>query len=196
MLAGCLALGAAPPRVQPFTGEDEQAILKLHNAAKSGVNPPADMMRSYAWDPALAAIAQNWASRCVDGGAGFIGHNPNASRRYGGSVGENIFATSASSVTPADAVNAWMGERAPYDVVANTCAARPFSLNNPTWKQCGHYVQLVSAASTKLGCARTRCNRLALPWTIVCDYAPAGLTVGTGGALPRPYTPRASRSKG
>jgi hypothetical protein len=48
---------------------------------------------------------------------------------------------------------------------------------------------LVSAASTKLGCARTRCNRLRLPWTIVCDYVPAGLTVGPGGALPRPYTP-------
>jgi pathogenesis-related protein 1 len=193
MVAGCLALGAAPPPVQPLTREDEQAMLTLHNAAKESAKPPAATMRPYTWDPLLASIAQTWASRCVDGGAGFVGHNPIASRRYGASVGENIFATSASSVTPADAVSAWLAERAQYDLAANTCAGRPFSVTNATWTQCGHYVQLVNAGSTKLGCARTRCSRLGLPWTIVCDYAPAGLTVGAGGALPRPYTPRSSK---
>lgn len=143
-------------------------ITQLHNDVRAmvGVGPMT-------WDPELAAVAMAWASQCVDQQSpiGLIDHNAGRSENYPGYVGENIYG-SGGSATAAGAVGLWAAEGADYDYASNSCAAG---------KVCGHYTQVVWAASVKLGCALYDCPGLQYGSSIVCNYAPGG---NSGG---RPY---------
>jgi uncharacterized protein YkwD len=116
------------------------------------------------WDPELAAIAQGWVEACVDDMAptGLIDHNPGRSDSYPGYVGENVFGSSGGTSGP-DAVAAWAAEEPSYDYETNTCSG-----------DCGHYTQIVWAATTVLGCGIHTCPGLTYGRTIVCNYAPGG----------------------
>ena len=142
-------------------------ITLAHNNArmKVGVAP-------LVWDPALATIAQNWVQQCIDtDGNGLVDHNANRSVGYPTYVGENIYASTGTANGPA-AVADWVSEAQYYDYASNTCAAGQI---------CGHYTQVVWAATQKLGCALYDCASLTYSSTIVCDYGPGG---NDGG---RPY---------
>ncbi len=145
---------------------DLSGITAAHNQVRAdhGVAP-------LAWDARLAAIAAWWAEGCrdVDEPLGLIDHNPDRSDDFGSYVGENVFGSSAQ-VDGAAAVTAWAAEEVDYDYDANTCDGI-----------CGHYTQVVWAASTAIGCAAHACPSLDFGYTIVCDYAPGG---NDGG---RPY---------
>jgi pathogenesis-related protein 1 len=145
---------------------DLSGITAAHNQVRAdhGVAP-------LAWDPALAAIAADWAEGCRDEEEplGLIDHNPGRSDGYGSYVGENVYGASAQVVGTA-AVEAWAGEESDYDHGSNTCSGI-----------CGHYTQVVWADTTQLGCAAHACPGLSFGYTIVCDYAPGG---NDGG---RPY---------
>jgi hypothetical protein len=149
---------------------DEPAGLEgttaAHNAVRAahGVGP-------LTWDPALAAIAQGWAEQCVDNEApiGLIDHNPDRSATYPEYVGENVYG-SGGAPSGTDAVALWVSEEADYDYPSNTCS-----------DICGHYTQVVWAATTKVGCGIHTCPGLAYGGTVVCNYAPGG---NDGG---RPY---------
>jgi hypothetical protein len=157
---------AGPP---PDQGEPSalEGITAAHNVvrAEKGVAP-------LTWDPDLAAVAQAWADACVDETApsGLVDHNAGRSDNYPGYVGENIYGTSGSTVNPQSAVNSWAAEEANYDYDANTCSG-----------VCGHYTQVVWAATTKLGCGVSNCSGLTYSGTLVCNYSPGG---NSGG---RPY---------
>jgi pathogenesis-related protein 1 len=69
-------------------------------------------------------------------------------------------------------VDVWAGEKDNYDYASNRCAAG---------KICGHYTQVVWAATERVGCGLAQCAGLAFGATIVCNYSPAG---NSGG---RPY---------
>jgi hypothetical protein len=126
------------------------------------------------WDPIAAQVAQSWANRCA-----FM-HDPGASDDYAsrggaGGLGENI-AAGAPSQSVGDAVASWIGEKADYDHATNTCAQG---------KSCGHYTQIVWAATTGVGCAHVSCTTdspfgSSFPsWDFsVCDYSPPGNFVG------------------
>jgi pathogenesis-related protein 1 len=142
-------------------------ITLAHNnaRAKVGVAP-------LAWDPQLAAIAQAWVQQCIDtDGNGLVDHNANRSQGYSTYVGENIYASTGTATGP-DAVADWVSEGQYYDYASNTCAAGQI---------CGHYTQVVWAATQKLGCVLYDCKSLQFSSTIVCDYGPGG---NDGG---RPY---------
>ncbi len=164
--------GADAPVALIDARNDEPAglsgITALHNQVRAmvGVAP-------LTWDPDLAAVAQGWADQCVDVQApiGLVDHNAGRSDTYPGYVGENIYG-SGGSATPQGAVSLWASEQANYDYASNTCA---------TGKVCGHYTQLVWAATERLGCGLSNCPGLTYGSTIVCDYSPGG---NTGG---RPY---------
>lgn len=125
------------------------------------------------WDDSLAATAQAWADACVDmeAPAGLIDHNPDRSDGHPWYVGENVFGSSGAT-SGTEAVNAWAAESRYYDYATNTCQAN---------KVCGHYTQVVWAASTHLGCGISVCPGLTYGHSIVCDYGPGG---NDGG---RPY---------
>jgi pathogenesis-related protein 1 len=141
-------------------------ITLAHNEVRAGVG-----VAPLVWDPALAAIAQAWADACVDNDSpiGLIDHNANRSDDYPGYVGENIYGSSGAATGPA-AVSSWASEVEYYDYDTNTCTY-----------VCGHYTQLVWAASEKLGCGISSCPGLSYGNGIVCNYSPGG---NSGG---RPY---------
>lgn len=134
-------------------------ITALHNEARANVNPPASSpIPPLVWDPALAAIAQAYADKCV------FEHS-------GGSYGENLYASSGGS-TPADVVGSWVSEVADYDYATDSCSG-----------VCGHYTQVVWAKSQKLGCGVTTCTQNSPfgggSWeNWVCNYDPPGNYVG------------------
>jgi pathogenesis-related protein 1 len=151
-------------------GEGEPAALAgitaMHNEARAavGVGPMS-------WSAELAATAQAWADACVDNSApaGLIDHNDGRSNGHPYYVGENIFGASGGA-TAAGAVSTWVSESANYDYASNSCDGI-----------CGHYTQVVWAASVDLGCGISSCPGLQFGNSIVCDYGPGG---NDGG---RPY---------
>jgi pathogenesis-related protein 1 len=164
-LASCGGGAGSAPSGEP---PELAGITAAHNSIRAGVG-----VGPLHWEPALAATAAAWAARCVDlaAPAGLIDHNPDRSAGHPYYVGENIYASSGSA-TAAAAVTAWSAEVDDYGYASNTCAAG---------KVCGHYTQVVWAATTAVGCARHDCPGLTYRSAIVCDYGPGG---NTGG---RPY---------
>ncbi len=138
---------------------------QAHNTirANHGVAP-------LAWDPRLATIAQTWADMCQDAdGNGLIDHDANRSNGYPTYVGENVYGSSGAA-TGTDAVAAWAAEESSYDYASNTCNG-----------VCGHYTQIVWAATMYVGCGISSCPNLRYSNSVVCDYGPGG---NDGG---RPY---------
>ena len=159
---------------------DKATMLNLLNNARAGVSPPATTMPSLVWDPQLEAIAVRWANTCTDLAPpiGMLDHNASRRRGFPVYVGENI-AASAGLITPATAANLWMSEAAKYDFASNTCDG-----------VCGHYTQVVNAATTAVGCARNRCSNLQFSSALVCNFAPGATGIG------RPYIAVKARRSG
>ena len=93
-----------------------------------------------------------------------------------------------------NAVNQWGGEARDYNIVRNTCAGEPNSIHHQ-WRKCAHYTQIVSATTTKVGCARSVCPNLTFPITIVCNFGNAG-NVYRCDHRHRQSTVRADRGRG
>jgi pathogenesis-related protein 1 len=130
-----------------------------------------------AWDPALSALAQDWANQVV--GQTSPPHRPGDQRP---GIGENIF-WSYSIGAPvnqsvAAAVQSWAGEQQYYDYDTNSCAAG---------QVCGHYTQVVWSTTTLVGCGSALWNAGGAEYVVwVCNYWPAGNLTINGEEL-RPY---------
>jgi uncharacterized protein YkwD len=165
----CESLAAADPaQGPPAEPAGLEGITAAHNTVRASVG-----VAPLTWDSELAAVAQEWAGGCADEDApiGLIDHNPNRSKSYPGYVGENVFGHGGVA-TPQGAVDTWAAEQANYDYATNGCAAG---------KVCGHYTQVVWAATERVGCGIAKCDGMFFGATIVCNYSPGG---NTGG---RPY---------
>jgi uncharacterized protein YkwD len=156
----------------PLTQGQIDAFVTAHNQARSGPldPPPSPPLPPVSWDGILADAAYNYALRC-EGSNGLLEHNENRSADYqalggGGYVGENIYGTSARTVTPEAAVALWMSEASSYDY------------NSGSFGSAGHYTQIVWRASVRIGCAIVDCPALTYHNTVICDYAPGGNITG------------------
>ncbi|KAB2046061.1 hypothetical protein ES319_D01G206900v1 [Gossypium barbadense] len=129
--------------------------LNVHNAARAkvGVGPMT-------WDAIVAAYAQQYASKRI-ADCDLI-HST-------GPYGENL-AEASYALSGAEAVTLWVDERPHYNYDANQCVGG----------ECLHYTQVVWRNSTRLGCARVKCN--SGWWFVTCNYDPPGNIVGE-----RPY---------
>ena len=80
------------------------------------------------WSDGLSSVAQTYSEKCN------FAYNANRTSQQStfSSVGENLFASSASNVEYSDAVQAWYDEVSDYDYVANSC-----------FGVCGHYTQVM-----------------------------------------------------
>ncbi len=165
--------GSTSDHTNPLSQAVIDEFVAAHNNARSGpLNPtPSPPLPPVTWDYTLADVAYNYLSKCPGGNVTLAPHNANRTTDYaalGGTdyVGENIYATTAATVTPADAVNSWMSEASAYDYTTNNITAA------------GHYTQVVWRASVRIGCAIVNCSNYQYPNTILCDYAPGGNITG------------------
>jgi hypothetical protein len=159
--------GAPANHTNPLGQELIDAFVKAHNDARASnlVPPPSPPLPPVEWDAALADSVYNYLSKCESGDGNLVDHNDNRTKDYaalGGSdyVGENLYASSASSIDPVDAVDSWMSE-APDYAAGNVSKA-------------GHYTQVVWRDSVRIGCAIVNCPSLRFHNTVLCDYAPGG----------------------
>jgi uncharacterized protein YkwD len=142
-------------------GASRCAWLAAHNAVRCAVDPPAAAMPAVTWDDALECVAQQYVNTCP------TGHNEARSEMYatcGGSgyVGENM---AWGYPDEAAVVAGWAEESADYDLAGNACSG-----------VCGHYTQIVWAATLRIGCASptVSCGGTWGDAIYVCDYAPGG----------------------
>ncbi|KQK20917.1 pathogenesis-related protein 1 [Brachypodium distachyon] len=147
-IAVALAVGT-PPYCSAQNAPSD--YVAPHNATRAAVS-----VGPVTWDNTVAAYAQNYANaRKADC----------ALVHSGGTLyGENLFWGSGSTWTAKNAVDMWAAEKQYYTYATNTCAAG---------KVCGHYTQVVWAASTKIGCARVVCDNNKGVF-IICSYDPPG----------------------
>jgi len=130
-------------------------MLAAHNAVRA-----TQSIRPLTWSETLAARAQDWANTLLTRGE-FIHHLKSP-------YGENLFEIDGATASPEQVVEAWAAESRDYDYATNKCR-----------KVCGHYTQIVWAATTKVGCGVARNARREI-W--VCNYDPPGNYIGK-----RPY---------
>ena len=143
---------SAPPEWQPN--------LMAHNAARNQVSPAAATpIPPLSWSTSLAATAQAYSAQCIWAHSGAAG------------LGENLAAAAPWSDQHLASAMDWASENVFYNYASNSC---------PSGQQCGHYTQMVWAATTQLGCGTTNCSTgspfTGFPqWTnTVCNYTPPG----------------------
>jgi uncharacterized protein YkwD len=140
------------PAPQPAAERGKlQGLTEAHNAVRADVGAPP-----LRWSRALARYAQNWADRLAAKGC-------ELQHRRTDEYGENLF-WSSHPVDAAAVVDEWASEGANYDPRRNACKGT-----------CGHYTQVVWAASRSLGCGMATCGSAEL-W--VCNYDPPGNVAG------------------
>jgi pathogenesis-related protein 1 len=144
------------PRVPNRTPSSlAQAMLEAHSAVRTRVGVPP-----LVWSDQLAEVAKDWAAHLI--ATGGLSHRPD--NRYG----ENLYAISGGTVSPAQVVDFWAAEARGYDIRSNSCRG-----------VCGHYTQIVWGKTRAVGCAVATDRRREV-W--VCNYDPPGNVIGY-----RPY---------
>jgi pathogenesis-related protein 1 len=149
------------PSAEPTSGEPAEmaGMTADHNLVRASVSPaPAVPLPPLAWSATLADVARGWAEHLASNGCE-MRHSSNA-------YGENLFWTSRSGATAADAVDSWESEQscfvnASFD--ACTCT-------------CGHYSQMVWRDTRYVGCGRGSCPDGSEIWA--CNYDPPGNMLG------------------
>jgi pathogenesis-related protein 1 len=142
-----------------------QAFLDAHNQHRANVSPaPSKPLPALRWSETLAAHAKKVAEQCK------FEHSTS-------DYGENLSARTGP-VDPAEVVADWVAEVEHWDAKRNKCESG---------EVCGHYTQVVWAATTEVGCASSQCGKGGpfgdTAWNMtVCNYSPAGNFKGQ-----RPY---------
>jgi uncharacterized protein YkwD len=135
-----------------------EGITRAHNRERAMTGSGVSALR---WDAQLAGAAQAWADRLASRGCQL----QHSSSGYG----ENLFWTSGRNATAEQVVGSWVSEKAGY-------RHGPFGGAGSCGLACGHYTQVVWAASRRLGCGMGSCAGGAEIW--VCNYDPPGNVLG------------------
>lgn len=145
------------------------SLVAIHNKWRKQVGVPP-----LGWSSALAQDAQAWAETLSKKNCR-MRHAPQQQH------GENIFWASAQrwsdgrrevqNISGESVVNNWGSEVRDYNYKKNKCRRR---------RHCGHYTQVVSRRTQKVGCGMAICADKGQVW--VCRYGPPGNIAGQ-----RPY---------
>ncbi|XP_023511498.1 pathogenesis-related protein 1-like [Cucurbita pepo subsp. pepo] len=137
--------------------DSPQDYVDAHNIARSQVSAVQVGIKPIQWDEELANYATQYANERS---------NDCQLLHSNGPYGENL-AMHSSGMTGIEAVQMWVDEQQFYDYASNTCTEG---------KMCGHYTQVVWQNTTKVGCAKVRCNNGGT--FITCNYDPPGNVIG------------------
>lgn len=132
-------------------------FLRAHNKERALVGVPPLL-----WDAKVASFASKYGRVQRDEHHCEMVHSE--AKKYG----ENLFWGESSSISPAEAVQAWIAQKKFYDYNTNSCDSD---------EPCGVYTQVVWKTSTKLGCAEVTCDKGNIV-LVVCNYFPRGNIVG------------------
>ncbi|KAF8392922.1 hypothetical protein HHK36_021162 [Tetracentron sinense] len=110
-------------------------FMAPQNAARAAVGVPP-----LVWDMHVAHYAAMYANKR---------RSDCALEHSYGPYGENIATGGGTHFTPAEAAIFWVSEREFYNYGKNSCAQG---------EECGHYTQIVSKGTRRVGCARVICN--------------------------------------
>lgn len=192
----CVAIAAAalsPLRALAQIGPIDEAVMVAVIDAQRARTGPAPGEGQLQWSDDLAGYAQAWAESLAatdqfnhrdssPNSANWTVNNtlPCCSGQY---LGENLFGTTAPDPNDGTIGNAavanWIGEMQWYNYAAddgNGAAGSPPGCTAPQAQTCGHYTQVVWAATTQFGCGKATS---ASGWTYVaCNFFPGGNIVG------------------
>ena len=155
----CLALAllASPAGASHgFAGQ----VLTMHNAERGRFN-----VAPLAWDPALAAAADHYAAQMAR--TGRWGHSPEGMRV---GQGENLWMGTRGAYSLNSMVGGWVSERRWFRPAVFPAVSR-----TGRWSDVGHYTQMVSRQTQRVGCA-VRSSRA--HEYLVCRYYPSGNVYG------------------
>lgn len=145
-------LAAAPAAAQSW----EAQALTMHNQERA-----AFRVAPLAWDFGLAAGADAYASELAR--TGRWGHSPKSTRP---GQGENLWMGTTGAYRIGDMVGGWLGERRWFRP-----GVFPAVSSTGNWIDVGHYTQMVSSRTTRVGCAIRSGGGFTY---LVCRYSPSG----------------------
>jgi hypothetical protein len=151
-------------QVIPMTEADKASWLQVHNDFR--INEGAKAMMKLKWNDDLQRLAEQIARSCSGEHSSLRGV---LDLGFNGAA-ENLYMALS---TIENAVKAWMSEKPKYDLASNTCLGKSLSDPNKNaafqnWVPCGHYLTVVSAEITDVGCAKVKCGSKGYMY---CDYA-------------------------
>lgn len=144
----------------PELSATAMALLRAHNAERARLGVPL-----LEWDAQLADAATQWAKALAQSRQ--LAHSPEDLRA---GQGENLFAGTAGYYRPAAMVEAFLAEGALFKP-----GRFPDVAQGGSWRDVGHYTQLVWRKTRKLGCGLARGGGQDY---LVCRYYPAGNIIG------------------
>ena len=132
-------------------------VVDLHNRLRA--QEGSDNMELMYWNDTLAKMAATWANRCV------FEHPYRYADKYPEyfNTGQNIhYVPGTARLNLTAIIQDWYDEKGNYLYDEVEC------MNG---KECGHYLQIVSATTKQVGCAYHTCDQLSRPAQfLVCNY--------------------------
>ncbi|MBA0785938.1 hypothetical protein Gotri_025509 [Gossypium trilobum] len=147
-----VTVAAAPNPASAENGSSPQDFLNVHNAARAAVG-----VRPITWNNVVARYAADYAEKRISDCDLVYSEGP---------YGENL-AWSSGDLSGPEAVRLWIDEKDSYNLKSDVC---------DSGRECGHYTQVISSNSVRLGCAKARCNNGGT--FVICNYDPRGDFVG------------------
>nr|KAG5704927.1 hypothetical protein BaRGS_003910 [Batillaria attramentaria] len=137
----------------PLDQATKDALVEQHNNLRAGVDPLAADMAKVIWDDDLALVAAKWARQCI------VGHDkvrsvPSLPGIYVGQNGAFGYSTYAG------AVMGWYNEVNNFEYGTGS-----------TGGVVGHYTQVVTARTQRIGCGQADCTGYPYTKYYFCNYA-------------------------
>uniref|UniRef100_A0A1I8HF53 SCP domain-containing protein n=1 Tax=Macrostomum lignano TaxID=282301 RepID=A0A1I8HF53_9PLAT len=158
-----LLLSVAEPGSCGMTDALRREALEAHNYLRRNVYPEAVGMARLEWSPALEALAERAAQTCV------FEHNTGGD--YAGK-GENMYLGGKDNFT--EILTLMFLERELYDFENSRCLVGTGEYQGAYgfFRTCGHYLQIVRADMTQVGCSINSCRGAdgAVNNLAVCEY--------------------------
>ena len=146
-----------------LTHRQKWQIVNRHNVLRA--QEGAADMEYMTWNESLADAAADWAAQCVWD----HGFPPLPGTNFA-AYGQNLFIISGAEIDVSAGIQDWYNEKFDYDYDSLWCTPG---------KMCGHYTQVVWAASRQVGCAYHYCTTVASSAMrhaelLTCNYLPSG----------------------